>query len=339
MHIINALWVSLGFIFLFQHPVNAQEVMIDAKTLHILYYENIEYEEDPYQFLNGLPLNDFENHLKFFKNNSYQVIALEDLQNETITADPIGDKYIAIILNANDNDALEKALPLLKRYGYPVHFSDNPSDFNFKKGKKDTIKNPLLNISSGYKNVDFSQKNLNDETSRFRDIFDYTPRSLFLDDIELYGKYSGVFGLYNYNSTFIPTGQANDIDNLGTIYHYINVQPSFSNLDIISTYLNRATFPFKNLNATALVNEQSNKVDLSWGITLPPALINSQNLISCVTSDGEKVALIFLEDRVEIRHSRDMNSEAVKVHCTMPILDKNSNITDTYRYMMLHEAL
>lgn len=334
MRIIHTFWISFILIVLNQLTSYANEVKSDASALHILYYENIEFEEDPYQFINGLPLEDFEKHLKFLHDEAYNII---DLENPDEYSKIKGSKNVAIVLNGNDKEAIEFATPLLEKYEYPLQFSIDVSNMAYRKINKRVFTHPYLNIRTLNEQSDFTQKIANDATSRFRDVFNITPNSLFLDDATLYLKHKEIFNRYNFKKIFLPTNEANLKGANDPTYSYISVQPSFSNLDILRTYLNRRPFPHQHINATKHKDKDHKITKISWGLTLLEGADFDSKQMSCISSEGQKAEIFNINNRIEIRHSKNIDDSAIRMHCTAPILDKNSNKTDTYRYIMLHE--
>ncbi len=330
----------LVFLFLQNDPPTSTEQVQsknNSNTLHILYYDNIEYEEDPYQFLNGLAFNDFKNHLTFFQDEAYEVIALDQIDTILTRASAISKKYVAIVLNTQDEEALAHAYPLAKRYGFPVNFSVNSLELNNKNVDNDLIKLPLLNINTNAETTDLIAKLLNDETSRFRDIFSKTPRSIMISNTFFFQKNKAIIERYDFEKIYLPTNQANNINALNDIISYINVTPSFSHLDVLETYMNRQPFEYSNLIFIQNDNNDGKTTNISWGLTLPQAITPNDSPIQCMASNGTKAVIYIIENRIEIRLSRDISQDALKVHCTKAILDKNLNKTNNYQYMVLHE--
>jgi|GEM_PF-7062196 len=339
MRLITRIWMSLCFILLFQLPSFAAQSNNGSGTLHILYYDNIEYDEDPYQFLNGVPLKSFENHLNFIKQNAYRVIDLNDPMQTQLNTSSNHVKNIAIILNTNDEEAADYAVPLLKRYDFPVNFNVNPLETNNKNIKINAIKSPILNISSNNEATVLIEKILNDETSRFRELFGKTRRSVILEDSFLYLNNKAVFDRYNFDRIYLPTGEANIYGQDQNIYSYINVTSSFTNLDVLKVHLNRQPFHHTNFTVQRHGETDDKNTHIAWGFTVPSPIYPEQENMRCVTSNGEDAAIHAIENRVEIRLPKDTPYSALKVHCTKDIHDKNSNKTDAYQYMMLHEPL
>jgi len=301
MRVIYIFWISFMLIVLNQSVIHAGEANKDASALHILYYDNIEFEEDPYEFLNGLPLDDFKKHLEFLTSNSFNVIDLGDLSS---TKNVKAEKNVAIIFNAADNETIAHAMPLMKKHQYPFHFTSDTTNRAFRNNKNINFQQIFLNIKETSEEIDFTQKTTNDETSRFRDLFGYTPVYLFLKDMALYLEHKHLFNKYDFKKTFIPTNEANSLNASDPIYSYINVQPSFSNLDVLETYLNRRPFHYKNLNTNKYDDIKNKLIKISWGMTLENISAMEANSIECVSSDGTKADVFLIDNRLEIRHDR-----------------------------------
>ena len=314
----------------------ANDVINASNTVHILYYDNIEYQEDPYQFARGLALEDFQNHLKFFQSEEYDIVSLNDALHL-----PTGSKgkKISIILNAHDTEAIRHALPLLKRYGYPVEFVVKPSDFTKENIKLDTITKPLLNIINTTEEIDLTAKILNDETSRFRDYFNNSPPTLFLTNSAAYYNNTELLKPYAFDYILVPDGEAfmrrPDASTRPKV-PYIAVQPSFSNLDVLGSYLNRRALPYTNFTRH---QNGSDAIKTSWGFNAPATFKPHLKRLKCINHNNKNVDYVIINNRIEIRYSPINKSGNDTVQCTLPILYKNSNKTDTYYYIALHAPI
>ncbi len=328
--------IYITVLFLIMPPsVSANDT---ANNIHILYYENIEVEEDPYQISSGLPLENFKQQLAFFKSEAYEVIDFAALQQLSITGQNENKKYVIIILNGNDQTALKYALPLTKRYGYPVEISanfksfDKNSTLNFKDTK------PILNLSNKSKDIDLIAKILNDETSRFRESIGDNSKTLMLNDFVYNDTLDALLSRYSFNKILIPSNEANKIGHSSRYLSYINVGSIFTNADVMSAYLNLRALPRKNLTLSHKVDTTTNTRKVSWGMTIMNIGNDRLSKLNCIDTNNVESKIFALENRLEIRHNIDKDAAAVTVHCTIPIHDKNNNISDTYHYMALHNA-
>ncbi len=308
-------------------------------NLHILYYESIEFEDDPYQLSDGLPFNNFKDHLAFFKSEAYEVIDFEMLDQLETKSDKKEKNYIVIILNVNDENALKYALPLMKQYGYPVEFLTNFENFKKKSIFKNMNNNIILDVSINGKDINFITKNINNETSSFRNYLYKNIDIVMLDDFIYSDQIKLLLSRYNFDKMLIPTSVGNKVGQHSPYYSYIKMGSGFTNVDIMNVHLNRRKLMHQNLTVNHIVDNETSDHKISWGLTILDLDKNLLSSLTCVDSKNTKSEIFILENRIEIRHRMDKNASSVTVHCTLPIIDKNLNISDTYYYMALHKTL
>lgn len=84
----------------------------------ILTYHRVSNKCDDWS-LNPLPVESFEEHLKFLT-NSYNIISLEDLVDMMIKKEPVTEKTLVLTFDDGYKDNYTNAYPLLQKYEIPA---------------------------------------------------------------------------------------------------------------------------------------------------------------------------------------------------------------------------
>ena len=76
----------------------------------------------------------FKLHLQYLKDNSFKVIALNEMVEKLKNKQPLEDKTVVITFDDGYSDILHNGHPLLKEYNYPYTMFINPNTVPEKKG-------------------------------------------------------------------------------------------------------------------------------------------------------------------------------------------------------------
>ncbi|MEM8833916.1 MAG: hypothetical protein AAGB32_05190 [Pseudomonadota bacterium] len=203
----------------------AQTLDIDAKTVHVLYFDNIASEDD---LSDVLPFQDFERQINYLQKENYRFLTLKDLKNNA------AEKSVVILLRVLPSDGMRKAVALLKRNALPfdiaVNYNQNIRHSSF----------PILRLDIANQPIEKMQEKLNRDTSRFRDRFGVAPRIVIVTDPGKYKAAKDIFDRYNFEHIILPNGQATIPSQ---IISAIPMDKRTSSLDILGNYLERRTLP------------------------------------------------------------------------------------------------
>jgi len=301
-------------------PTNsiAQSLDIDAKTVHVLYFDNIASEDD---LSDVLPFQDFERQLDYLQKENYNFITLAQLQQ----APP--EKSVLLLLRLRPNDGVRQAVALLKRNGIP---------FEIAIGRGQNIRHtnmPILTLSFPDYLIDNYQQIVNGETSRFRQRYRVAPRSIVIDTPAHYQALGSVLKNYNFDYEIIPNGQATiPSQQISAII----MDKRTASMDVLENYLERRVLPLKNVS-TKIIKGKNPKI--AYGITLDDAIKDLSPHLTCQSISREDFEQQVIDDRVEIRLPMVSERAQNDLICTLPIFNKYNYKSDSYRYVRLYAPL
>ena len=307
--------------------VHAMDIVeADKNAVRIMVYFNVGNDTTSGP---NITTTQFKAHMNELKYGDYNVVSLNAL-NKTIPADK---NNVAITFDGGHKSILKNALPLLKEYGFPYTIFVAPNNatadtgqyINWKTLNK-LKKSKLATIGmhpADYKDISSDKeedirRQINNAQASFRENIDVRP-TLFAYPLGAYNNtYSDIIEDQEFEHVFGQHSGVALINNeVNAPLPRFTMTADYGDLDRFITTAHALPFP---------VSDITTAIKGSIGFTLPDELSQQADKLSCFVAGQEKPRIIAVSDsRIELKLKSYANRNRLRVNCTLPVKEENSD--------------
>ena len=325
----------------------AASLIEDRSKITILTYHRIGEDHYPQT---SLRKDDFIEHIKELQTGDYNILSLSTALNKVQNKEIIPPKTVVITFEGAYKSAFLNGMKLLlqKEIPFTIFYSSDKADENIEeymswKDLKSIAKNKFVTIGTlpaSYSRLISEDtititKSLNKARSRYRENFGKEAEFLaypfgeFSDELKELARtrgYKAAFGLHSgpyyhgYDPFAIPR---------------FSLTQEFGDIERLRLISDTLPLPITEIVPGSAIIKQK----LELGFTLPEALNSESENINCFLSGYSKPLTEVLGRRVEIRSNEEIESERMRLNCTLPKTiqdpDDPKNITTQWRWLGL----
>lgn len=318
----------------------ATKLAEDQFAVRILAYFMVGQDDTPDA---NITIEQFNDQMRFLKEGGYNVISLEQMNDAYTSKTTLPENSVAITFDGGDKSILTNAAPILEAHQFPYTIfiatdredANDPRYLNWenikalqKSGFVTIGLHPQIYGSIGFDTPEIIRKSINNATARLRDEMSMNASFFSYPFGEYTKNYQDIIKDYNFSFTF---GQNSGVAYNDTKYPLprFTMTEDFAQLDRFQMILNSLPLPANNITPNTSIINTSNP---AIGFSVPEALTDELQNLSCFASGQEKPEVNILGNRVEIRLNTPIIENRFRVNCTLPVIDKNIEETTSWRW-------
>ncbi len=301
----------------------------DQPSAVVFVYHRVGDDSDP---ANNIREDQFRGHVEELEHGGYTVLPLAYIVEALKSGRPLPDRSVAITFDGGHKSVLETAAPLLLSRNMPFTVFIAPGladgglgDYLTWNDIRRLNRNKLVTIglhSAAYMHLaDLSDseilRQINTAKARFRDELGQQP-ALFAYP---FGEYSlRIRSLVERNGFRAAFGQQSGVSYAGSDMFALprfSMTESYGDLDRFRMAADALPFPVTGVQPA---DPHLATAQPLIGFTVAKSLEKKLSSLSCYVSDQEAPSIETVgENRVEIRPRHNLDSDRVRVNCTLPV--------------------
>jgi len=323
----------------------AQNAILDEDVENsavILAYHRVGEDNQPDT---NIKIEQFKSHLDEILSEGYKVLAVKDILAAIKENTTLPEKTIGITFEGGFKSAYKNAMiPLLENnLPFTVFYASDKADAHYEQflnwdDLKKIEENPLVDLGilpATYSRIfDKSPSDIRAEMNKarisYRDHFGKEPQYFAYTFGEYSSKFKEIVKEQGFDAAFaLQSGAVGDGADFMALPRFSLTQ-SHGSIDRFRLVAQSKPFYISNITPNDAILRSSKP---SIGFSVSDRLSGQLDKLSCFISElGQVKTEIIGEKRVELRLNKNINSDRVRVNCTLPVIENGQN-TDNWRWL------